>query len=246
METQEQNKQMLYPHVSVDCVLLGVKDDKLCALLVERKVNGCDKQHYKLPGSLIYEAEDLDTAAYRVLNEATGLKRVQLKQFRSFGSPSRTKNKEDVQWLENAAKMKIERIVTIGYLALCKIGKKSNPTTKYDSIIWAPVDGLPHLPFDHSEIVEAAVQEIRNWIDAEPSIVFDYLPAKFTAYQLRRTYEIIYNKEMDVRNFHKKMGSLNYIVPTDEVEAGVAHRAARYYRFDKVKYNKLHSNLNKN
>ena len=69
---------------------------------------------------------------------------------------------------------------------------------------------------------------------------------KFTAFQLRRTYEIIYNKEMDVRNFHKKMSSLEYIVPTDEIETGVAHRAARYYRFDKVKYNKLHSKFNKN
>lgn len=237
---------MLYPHVSVDCVLLGVNEDKLCVLLVERKVAGSDKKNYKLPGSLIYESEDLDTAAYRVLNEATGLKRVPLKQFRSFGSPSRTKNKEDVQWLENASKMKIDRIVTIGYLALCKISKKANPTVKYESMLWTPVDEMPHLPFDHKEIVDAAVQEIRNWIEVEPSIVFDYLPSKFTAYQLRRTYEIIYNKEMDVRNFHKKMNSLDYIVTTDEMEVAVAHRAARYYRFDKVKYNKLHSKLNKN
>jgi len=88
---------MFYPHVSVDCVLLGTNEDKLCVLLVERQVAGSNEKHYKLPGSLIYESEDLDTAAYRVLNEATGLKRVALKQFRSFGSPARTKNKEDVQ-----------------------------------------------------------------------------------------------------------------------------------------------------
>ena len=82
---------MLYSHVSVDCVLLGVKDDTLCVLLVERKIDESDEKHYKLPGSLIFENEDLDTAAYRVFHEATGLKRVPLKQFRSFGSPSRTK-----------------------------------------------------------------------------------------------------------------------------------------------------------
>ena len=117
---------MFYPHVSVDCVLLGTNEDKLCVLLVERQVAGSNEKHYKLPGSLIYESEDLDTAAYRVLNEATGLKRVSMKQFRSFGSPARTKNKEDVQWLENASKMKITRIVTVAYLALCKFGKKMN------------------------------------------------------------------------------------------------------------------------
>lgn len=88
MEAQENKHEMFYPHVSVDCVLLGANDDKLCVLLVERQVAGSNEKHYKLPGSLIYESEDLDTAAYRVLNEATGLKRVALKQFRSFGSPA--------------------------------------------------------------------------------------------------------------------------------------------------------------
>lgn len=237
---------MLYSHVSVDCVLLGVNEDKLCVLLVERKVNGSDRLHFKLPGSLIYEDEDLDTAAYRVFHEATGLKRVPLKQFRSFGSPSRTKNKDDMRWLENAMKLKIERIVTVAYLALSKIGRKSNPTSKYNSLAWFPVDELPPLPFDHLEIVEAAVEEIRDWIEKEPYIIFDYLPPKFTANQLRRTYEIIYSKELDVRNFHKKMSSLDYIVPTEELEEGVSHRAARYFRFDKVKYNKMHSKFNKN
>ena len=116
---------------------------------------------------------------------------------------------------------------------------------KSDTLIWAPVDDLPHLPFDHKEIVEAAVEEIGRWVDFEPDIVFDYLPSKFTASQLRRIFEIIYNKTIDVRNFHKKMAAMEYVVQTDEVETGVNHRAARYYRFDRVKYNKLYSKFNK-
>ena len=140
METHMENNKMLYSHVSVDCVLLGVNEDKLCVLLIERQMDNSDEKRYKLPGSLIFENEDLDTAAHRVFNEATGLKRVPLKQFRSFGSPSRTKNKDDMQWLENAMKLKIERIVTVAYLALSKIGRKSNPTNKYNSLAWFPVD----------------------------------------------------------------------------------------------------------
>lgn len=247
MEALENEPKMFYPHVSVDCVLLGTNEDKLCVLLVERQVAGSDEKHYKLPGSLIYENEDLDTAAYRVLHETTGLKRVALKQFRSFGSPARTKNQEDVQWLENVSKMKISRIVTVAYLALCKFGKKmaKEEQEMVDTLIWAPVNDLPYLPFDHKEIIQAAGEEIQRWVDAEPGIVFDYLPTKFTAYQLRRIYEIIYNKSIDVRNFYKKMAAMDYIVQTDEVETGVNHRAARYYRFDKVKYNKLHSKFNK-
>ncbi|MDR3142321.1 MAG: DNA mismatch repair protein MutT, partial [Tannerellaceae bacterium] len=166
------------------------------------------------------------------------------KQFRAFGSPARTSNKEDVLWLERASNMKIDRIVTIAYLALCKV-RKARPDEKYAAVQWTPVSRLPNLPFDHREITGEAIKEIRKWTEVEPSIIFNYLPSLFTALQLRRTYEIIYNKEFDVRNFHKKMNSLPFVVPTDDLEKGVAHRSARYYRFDKVKYNQLRSKLNK-
>ena len=128
---------------------------------------------------------------------------------------------------------------------LCKNSRKTCPADKSDSIRWCPIDELPRLPFDHKEIIEAAIQEIRNWVEKEPAIIFDYMPMKFTAFQLRRTYEVIYNREMDVRNFHKKMNSLDYVVPTEDMQDGVAHRAARYYRFDKVKYNQQRSKFNK-
>ena len=87
MDTQNENREMLSPYVSVDCVLLGINDDKLTVLLAERKSEEGELIGYKIPGSLIYENEDLDDAAYRILNDSTGLKRVQLKQFRCFGSP---------------------------------------------------------------------------------------------------------------------------------------------------------------
>ena len=96
MDTQNENREMLSPYVSVDCVLLGINDDKLTVLLAERKSEEGELIGYKLPGSLIYENEDLDDAAYRILNDSTGLKRVQLKQFRCFGSPARTSNRLDV------------------------------------------------------------------------------------------------------------------------------------------------------
>lgn len=245
MDTQNENKEMLSPYVSVDCVLLGINDDKLTVLLAERRGEEGELIGYKLPGSLIYENEDLDDAAYRILNDSTGLKRVQLKQFRCFGSPTRTSNRSDVMWLEATSKVKIGRLITVAYLALCKNSRKTCSTDKSDSIRWCPIDELPRLPFDHKEIIEAAIQEIRNWVEKEPAIIFDYMPMKFTAFQLRRTYEVIYNREMDVRNFHKKMNSLDYVVPTDDRQDGVAHRAARYYRFDKVKYNQQRSKFNK-
>ena len=69
------------PHVSVDCVVFGYNGEKLKVLLIERTIDE-EKGLYndkKLPGSIIYEDEDLDTAASRILNELIGLKNVFLK-----------------------------------------------------------------------------------------------------------------------------------------------------------------------
>lgn len=246
MENQKERISSPFcPYVSVDCVLLGINEDKLSVLLVERKLLENNAEGYKLPGSLIYETEELDDAALRVMKEAVGYTQMSLRQFHTFGSVARTANKEDILWLEKESHTKVTRIVTVVYLALSKKGKMVNNLDKNETMRWFPVEDLPDLPFDHKSIVEESVNEIRNWVEREPAIIYEYLPSKFTAFQLRRTYEIIYNKKFDVRNFQKKMNLLGYIVPTDEMEVGVPHRAARYYRFNKVKYNKLRSSLNK-
>ena len=54
--------------------------------------NGEVYHDMKLPGSLIYMDEDLDEAAQRVLYELTGLRNVNLMQFKAFGSKNRTSN----------------------------------------------------------------------------------------------------------------------------------------------------------
>ena len=76
--------EMINPHVSVDCVVLGFDGEHLKVLLV--KQTGHEESGYynnmKLPGSLIYNDEDLDEAAQRVLYELTGLNELHLIQFR--------------------------------------------------------------------------------------------------------------------------------------------------------------------
>lgn len=71
-----------------------------------------------------------------------------------------------------------------------------------------------------------------------PSAMFDLLPRKFTAAQLRTVYQLIYDKVFDVRNFHKKIALMPYVVPLEEKQVGVCHRAARFYKFDRSIYNK--------
>lgn len=234
--------RMVNPHVSVDCVLIGFDGEQLCALVI-RQLDALHEEglnNYKLPGSLIYEDEDLDDAAKRVLMELTGLKSVKMIQFRAFGSKNRTRNPKDVRWLErfHSLNEKIDRIVTIAYLALLKIDRKYTQLSHQYEACWMPVKEIKELAFDHKQIVDEALIYIRQYVESTPSALFALLPRKFTASQLRVLYEVIYDKEIDVRNFHKKIALMEYVVPLEEKERGVAHRAARYYRFDRGIYTK--------
>jgi ADP-ribose pyrophosphatase YjhB (NUDIX family) len=240
MQPAEQNLILAVNHVSVDCVVFGFDGEQIKILLIER--NGEEKgeefHDMKLPGTLIYMDEDLDEAAMRVLNELTGLKNVKLMQFKAFGSKNRTKDPKDIHWLERAMKSKVERIITIAYLSVVKIDRKINQDMDNYQAKWVAISDVPALAFDHNAIIKEALNFIRQYVEFNASILFDLLPRKFTALQLRTLFEVIYNCSYDVRNFHKKIAQMKYVVPLDEKQQGVAHRAARYYRFDKKIYNK--------
>jgi len=244
MERDNNENKLVNPHVSVDCVVIGFDGEQLKVLLVQQLGQDPVEKYtdMKLPGSLIYEDEDLDEAAQRVLYELTGIKNVNLLQFRAFGSKNRTHNPKDVRWLErfHQLKSKIERIVTVAYLSMVKIDKKlENLSDKYRAC-WVEVKDLKTLAFDHNQIISEAITYIRQYVEINPSVLFDLLPRKFTASELRILYELVYDKSFDVRNFHKKIAVMEYVVPLQERQTGVPHRAARYYKFDRKIFNKLH------
>ncbi len=227
-------------HISVDCVVIGFDGQQLKVLLIKRAgEEGGEVFHdMKLPGSLIYMDEDLDQAAQRVLSELTGLKNVNLMQFKAFGSKDRTKDPKDIRWLERAIQSKVERIVTIAYLSLVKIDRTLSKNLDDYQACWVDLPNVKDLAFDHNLIIKEAMVYIRQYVEFNPSALFDLLPRKFTVSQLRTLYALVYGKEIDVRNFHKKIALMDYVVPLDEKQQGVAHRAARYYRFDRKIYNK--------
>lgn len=238
----EKKNQFMQTFISVDCVVLGFDKNGLNILLVERNTATSNGKDLKLPGSLIYYEEDADKAAHRVLKELTGIDKMRLKQFKSFTSPERTSNPDDIKWLEVAYNNKISRLITIAYLSLSKINKKLNVVSKYKTVAWHPLDTMPQMPFDHNQIVEEALNEIRAWVEYDPAIIFELLPTKFTASELRHLYEAIYRKKYDVRNFHKKIAGMEFLISLDEKQKGVSHRAARYYKFDRVLYKKSRGN----
>ena len=244
MERQNGNSQVIDIHVSVDCVVIGFDGEQFRVLLVRQIGKQTDGKFndWKLPGSPIYVDEDLDDAAKRVLTELTGLKNIRMNQFKAYASKDRTADPRDVMWLEHfhlISEGRVGRIVTVAYLSLLKIDRHNKQLTSTYDARWVPVSEVGPLAFDHNRILVDALEVVRHYVETSPSAMFDLLPRKFTASQLRVLYQLIYNKEFDVRNFHKKIALMPYVVPLEEKEQGVAHRAARYYRFDRKIYNKM-------
>ena len=231
------------PYVSVDCVLLGFDGEQLNVLIVRQSGKGGEHStgNYKLPCSLIYMDENLDEAAQRVLNQLTGLVHVNMMQFKAFGGADRLKNPSDSVWLERFHHLNhhIERIVTIAYTSLLRIDRRVEKLEGGYEARWIPIGELPKLAFDHNDIVLEAVESVKQKSTLDPTLLFDLLPRKFTAAQLRDVIENVQGVTIDVKNFHKKLATMPYVMPLEEKEDGVNHRAARYYKFKRIRKKNL-------
>jgi len=226
------------PQISVDCVIFGFSTSQLKVLLIQRDYSGANGepvQDYKLPGDFITIREDLDLAAARTLDELTGLQNIFLEPFAVFGKPDRIHKKEDLNWFMETTGRGIQRVVTSAYFALINISESNSDYAINNNAVWVDVHQIPGLAFDHQEIVNKGLSHLQNALRHEP-IGFELLPEKFTIRKLQTLYEVILNCKLDNRNFRKKILKAKYLIQLDEKQAGVAHKPAYYYRFDKTIY----------
>ena len=75
-----------------------------------------------------------------------------------------------------------------------------------------PIEEVPALAFDHNQILRAAMRYIRTIATTRSDVVFNLLPSRFTAAQVRRLFEIIYNHTYDIRNFHRSIFMTHIII----------------------------------
>jgi 8-oxo-dGTP diphosphatase len=211
-------------------------------LLIERSAVENVPSMMALPGDLIYEEENIDTAASRVLKELTGLEEIYLEQVGAFGDPDRLNKKNDQLWLKAVRQDPDARVITIAYYSLVNLDNYSPQASSFaKSATWMLVDDIQELAFDHAEIVKAALKKLKDKIITQP-IGFNLLPEKFTLSQLHRLYESILGRDLDKRNFRRKMLKLKLVESLDEKQEGVPHKPSQYFKFNEENYNKLIEN----
>ena len=221
--------------LSVDCAVFGFDGETLKALLIERPVDH-SLDRLKLPGSMILENETLPEAAYRVLEEATGLRKrdLYLKQMEIFSDPNRVSG-DELEWINRRHGIRTVRVVTVGFYALLKLDHRTIDYTSSKGARWMAVDAIQRLAMDHKEILSTALGHLCREMQQSP-VAFELLPKKFTIRALQRLFEAALGIEIDNRNFRKKMLSSGFLHPTGEKEQGVPHKPAEYYIFDRQAY----------
>ncbi len=202
--------------VAVDVAVFTVLDAALSVLLVKAR-SGPFAGWWALPGGRVAPDESLDHAAARELGARTGLADVYLEQLYTFGSPER-----DPQG----------RVVSVGYVALIEHGGRfagAPPAEKYSDVAWWRVDRLPPLAYDHGAVVETAIARLRAKL-GYTNLAYTLLPAAFTLRELQAIYEAILGRQLDRRNFRKKVLATGLLRPLGRTRRG-AHRPAALYAF---------------
>jgi 8-oxo-dGTP diphosphatase len=214
-------------HVAVDMIVFTVIHDCLNVLLIKRD-SPPFKDMWALPGGYVLENESLEEAASRKLKEETNVDNVYLKKLTAYGDVHRDPR---------------GRMISVAFMGLIDYKKFNLQVHKHAlEAQWIPLTQVKKLAFDHDKILKDCLDELR--LDVQTTnIAAQLLPDKFALSELQKLYENILEKNLDKRNFRKRIKSLDFLKLTNETKMDGAHRPAALYSFRTKKYLPLKEKL---
>ena len=211
--------------VTVDAIVFGYNQENgISVLLIKRKIEPFINE-WALPGGFVLNNETLEEAVKRELQEEAGVSIDYLEQLFTFGKPDRDPR---------------ARIISISYFGLVKSADfRLLASSDASEAAWFNIYELPALAFDHADIVQKAITRLRAKIIYEP-IGFELLDSKFLFSDLEQLYMKLLDREIDRRNFKRKMMSLGLVIELNEkASSTTAGRPGKLYAFDNEKYKQL-------
>jgi 8-oxo-dGTP diphosphatase len=153
----------------------------------------------------------------------TGLSEVYMEQVYTYGDVDRVPS---------------ERVITTCYFALIRIEPTLLNLTKTYDATWFPVSKIPMLVYDHSFMLNKALSNLRRKIRFQP-VGFELLPEKFTMTELRNLYQSILARELEKRNFTRKVMKMGILKRLSEKERSTSKKGAFFFCLNKKRYQVL-------
>lgn len=190
--------------IDVRLVLFAIHQGELWVAVAQ--VNG----GWGLPSVSLNQEESLDAAALRALREHLGTEYRYFEQLYSLA-------------IEDATVPS----VLISYLGIAEAGTSS---LSVPGAAWQRALAMPDVSQTDARIVEYALVRLRAKL-GYTTIAFHLLPLTFSLSDLQQVYEIVLGRELDKRNFRRRIQTAEILDATRETRREGSHRPARLYRF---------------
>ena len=186
------------PLVSIDIVMLALIEGKLNFFTLKR-VRNPFKGEFALPGGRVYVDQDqsLEDTVRRILRDKVNLdnpESIYFEQVHTFSGASR----DPEGWS-----------ISVSYFTIVTDYLSINSSEPFK---WVPVDEniKGSLPYDHVEIVNAAVSRVRSK-SAYSSLACYFLPATFTWAGMQSVYEQVMGVSLQARSFRRRIEDMEVI-----------------------------------
>ncbi|WP_395092285.1 NUDIX hydrolase [Vaginella massiliensis] len=223
--TEEERKRYFDIAMSSALVLFGFDGEDL-KILIYRKKDEPYQNALSLPSKYVAPNETNEMIIREMLHERIGInpQNLYIEQLKAF-----------VKVFRNP----LGRVINVAYYALLKLTPEIEIQVAERGGVWVKYNDIPDLAFDHNEIVSYAKERIKRRVKRRP-IGFNLLPKEFTIAQLQSLYEKALDRELDKRNFRKKIFNSNLIFETGNTTDPKEHRKiAKLYSFDAEKFERL-------
>lgn len=199
-------------------------DKGIVKVLLIKRTNEPYKDMWALVGGAMYNNELIIDAAKRELKEKTNLEDINLELVEVFDD------------IDRSPLLRMFGFSFIGMVDIEKV-KIMKETNKTSDAEWFSIDNIPELAYDHNKILSSAIEKLKDLIISS-SILKTLYPTGFTIPEIHKVYETILNKELDRRNFRKKILATNLVKDTNKMINFEGKKPAKLYMFNDSIQNK--------
>lgn len=219
-------KELRFAILAADVALFTLHDGELYVRLIAVNRAPHFVNMRGLPGGLLQPNETAHETAERQIKEKMNIdaRKVHIEQLYTFSRIDRDKR---------------GRVVAVAYIGLVPWEALSQQErTDTPEMLWQRASSVKKLAYDHDEILAMALQRLRSRV-SYTTLIQKLLPKEFTLTELEKAYESIVGKDLDKRNFRKKILKLKILTALPHKKSGGPFRPAQLYRFTSSKIDEI-------